>query len=303
MMFGSRTAARGSTMRWAVIGLALGLCAACSDKDTSSHAGADSSLARDLALANSQTPANPTFQDTATAPAPAPASHAEHEDRPAPVHTHAARRPQVEQPPQQSHAAAPPTVQPPPTMPAPAPASLPAATPAPARGEIGSGSTFALTNGTKVCTSNQPGDKIVATLNEPVTGSNGAVIPSGSTVVLEVASVTPGDNGADPKIALRVKSVVVNDKTYSVSGDVTPLAPLDKTKVADGGTDKTKVVGGAIAGAILGQIIGHNTKGTLIGAAAGAATGAAVGHTGDQYAACLPAGAPLRLTLSSPILM
>jgi YMGG-like Gly-zipper len=302
-MFGSTVAARGSSMRWAVIGLALGVCAACSDKESASRAGADSSLARDLALANAQTAASPQLQDTATAPAPAPASHAQREDRPAPVRTHTARRPEVQQPPQQTHAAAPPSVQPPPSIPSPAPANIPATTPAPARGEIGSGANFALTNGTKVCTSNQPGDKIVATLNESVTGSNGALIPSGSTVVLEVASVTPGDNGADPKIALRVKSVVVNDKTYSVSGDVTPLAPLDKTKVADGGTDKTKVVGGAIAGAILGQMIGHNTKGTLIGAAAGAATGAAVGQKSDQYAACLPAGAPLRLTLSSPILM
>ncbi len=303
-MFGSSVAARGSSMRWAVIGLTLGLCAACSDKEAASRAGGDSSLARDLALANSQGATPPQLQDTATAPAPTPASHAQREDRPAPVRTHTARRPQVEQPPQQSRAA-PPSVQTPPVMPAPAPSTLPAAMPAaaPSRGEIGSGSTFALTNGTKVCTSNVPGDKIVATLNESVTGSNGAVIPSGSTVVLEVASVTPGDNGTDPKIALRVKSVVVSDKTYPVSGDVTPLAPLDKTKIADGGTDKTKVVGGAIAGAILGQMIGHNTKGTLIGAAAGAATGAAVGHQGEQWAACLPAGAPMRLTLSSPIMM
>jgi hypothetical protein len=297
-MFGSLTATRGSSMRWAVIGLALGVCAACSDRESASRAAADSSLSRDLALANAQTSATPQLQDTATSPAPAPASRAQREDRPAPVRTHTARRPEV-QAPQQTHAAPPPTVQPPPVMPAPAPAPVPA----PARGEIGSGSTFALTNGTKVCTSNVPGDKIVATLNESVTGSNGALIPSGSTVVLEVASTTPGENGADPKIALRVKSVVVSDKTYSVSGDVTPLAPLDKTKMADGGTDKTKVVGGAIAGAILGQMIGHNTKGTLIGAAAGAATGAAVGQKGEQWAACLPAGAPLRLTLSSPIVM
>jgi len=301
-MFGSTTAARGtSPMRWAVIGLALGVCAACSDRESSSRAAADSSLSRDLALANAQTSAQPAFHDTSTAPAPEPASRSEREDRPAPARTHAARRPQVEQPPQQSHSAPAPVVQPPPSMPAPAPAPIPA--PAPARGEIGSGSTFALTNGTKVCTSNVPGDKIVATLNESVTGSNGAVIPSGSTVVLEVASTTPGENGNDPRIALRVKSVVVNDKTYSVSGDVTPLAPLDKTKIADGGTDKTKVVGGAIAGAIIGQMIGHNTKGTLIGAAAGAATGAAVGQKAEQFAACLPAGAPLRLTLSSPIVM
>jgi hypothetical protein len=302
-MFGSTTAAPGSAMRWTVISLALALSAACSDKEANSRAAADSSLARDLSLANAQTSAAPQLRDTATAPAPAPASREQREDRPAPVRTHTARRPQIEQPPQQSHASPPPSVQPPPSMPAPTPATIPAATPAPARGEIGSGSNFALTNGTKVCTSNVPGDKIVATLNESVTGTNGAVIPSGSTVVLEVASTTPGENGADPKISLRVKSVVVNDKTYSVSGDVTPLAPLDKTKIADGGTDKTKVVGGAIAGAILGQMIGHNTKGTLIGAAAGAATGAAVGHQNDQYAACLPAGAPLRLTLSSPIVM
>jgi len=301
-MFGSTTAARwvNPSMRWTVIGVALAACAACSDRESTSRAAADSSLARDLSLANAQTSAAPQLQDTATSPTPAPASHAQREDRPAPVRTHTARRPQVEQPPQQSHAA-PPAVQPTPVMPAPTPAQMPAATPA--RGEIGSGSTFALTNGTKVCTSNVPGDKIVATLNESVTGSNGAVIPSGSTVVLEVASVTPGENGSDPKIALRVRSVVVSDKTYSVAGDVTPLAPLDKTKIADGGTDKTKVVGGAIAGAILGQMIGHNTKGTLIGAAAGAATGAAVGHNGEQWAACLPAGAPLRLTLSSPIVM
>ena len=302
-MFGSTTVVRGSVVRWTALGFALALSAACSDKEASSRAAADSSLSRDLALANAQTTASPQLRDTATSPAPAPASREQREDRPAPVRTHTARRPQVEQPPQQSHAAPPPTVQSPPVMPAPTPATIPAATPAPARGEIGSGSTFALTNGTKVCTSNVPGDKIVATLNESVTGSNGAVIPSGSTVVLEVASTTPGENGADPKIALRVKSVVVNDKTYSVAGDVTPLAPLDKTKIADGGTDKTKVVGGAIAGAILGQMIGHNTKGTLIGAAAGAATGAAVGHSSDQFAACLPAGAPLRLTLSSPIVM
>ena len=300
-MFGSTSVARSSSARFAVIGLALGLCAACSDRE-SARASSDSSLARDLALANAQTAAAPTFQDTANAPAPAPASRAqERTERPAPVRTHTARRPEVQPPQPQSRTAAPPPTTQSPVMPAPAPAQLPA--PAPARGEIGSGATFALTNGTKVCTSNVPGDKIVATLNESVTGSNGAVIPSGSTVVLEVASVTPGENGNEPRIALRVKSVVVNDKTYSVSGDVTPLAPLDKTKVGEGGTDKTKVIGGAIAGAIIGQMIGHNTKGTVIGAAAGAATGAAVGHTSDQYAACLPAGAPLRLTLSSPILM
>jgi uncharacterized membrane protein len=90
-----------------------------------------------------------------------------------------------------------------------------------------------------------------------------------------------------------------------VSGDVSTVSPLEKTKVANGdpNAEKKKVVGGAIAGAILGQMIGHNTKGTIIGAAAGAATGAAISRGGESYEGCLPAGSSLRITLNAPILM
>ncbi len=153
-----------------------------------------------------------------------------------------------------------------------------------------------------------PGDKLVATTTTAVTGSNGAVIPAGSNVVLEVAAVSPGQDAQSAKLLLRVRSVVVGDKTYTVDGDVTLLAPLDKSKVQTGDPNdgKKKVIGGAIAGAILGQLIGHNTKGTVIGAAAGAATGAAVskaGSSGEQWQACLPQGAPMRLTLNSPLIL
>jgi hypothetical protein len=170
---------------------------------------------------------------------------------------------------------------------------------------IGSGTGVGLTSGTKVCTTNLPGDKLIATVNESVTGSNGAVIPSGSTVVLEVASVTPGDNGDDAQITFRVRSVEVNGKDFPADATVTPTGSLEKSKVenSDPNADKKKVIGGAIAGAILGQIIGHNTKGTVIGAAAGAATGAAVAHASQKYQACLPAGAPMHLTLNSALVM
>jgi uncharacterized protein YcfJ len=163
-----------------------------------------------------------------------------------------------------------------------------------------------LTSGSKVCSNtNLPGDKLVATLNEAVTGTNGAMIPAGSTVVLEVTSVTGGENAESARIAFRVRSVVVNDKTYNVDANVTPMAPFEKSKVADDdpNADKKKVIGGAIAGAILGQMIGHNTKGTVIGAAAGAAAGAAVAKSGEKWQACLPAGAPLRLTLNAPLVI
>ena len=83
------------------------------------------------------------------------------------------------------------------SLPAPAPA------PAPITGEIGAGSAAALTAGSKVCTSsNQPGDKLVATLNSPLTGTNGKEIPAGSTVVLEVASAAAGPSSDSVTIAI-----------------------------------------------------------------------------------------------------
>ena len=284
------------------IGIAL-LAAACSDR-SAKRPSVDSDLARDLALAGTGTQAaQPTFQDTAMAPAPTPAARAKQQP-PAPVRTRAGHTPppKVEPPPQRV-AQAPPSQQP---TPAPVTqAAAPAPGPAPVHAEIGIGTGASLTSGSKVCTSSLPGDKMVATVNSAITGTNGAVIPAGSSVVLEVASVNPGQNGDGAQINFRVRAIVVNDKTYSATADIAPQTPLEKTKVenADPNADKKKVIGGAIAGALIGQIIGHNTKGTLIGAAAGAATGAAVAKSGEKWEGCLPAGAALRLTFSSPLTM
>jgi hypothetical protein len=279
--------------------------AACGDKRANDRAAADSALTRDLTLASAPT-VQPTFQDTAVSPAPAAAKQrTEEPPAPTPVRRRAAPKPRVEAPrPVEQHTLPPqPVAQP--VAQAPVSAPAPAAA-APARGEIGAGSGFSLTSGAKVCTSsNLPGDKIVATLNSAVTGTNGAVIPAGANVVLEVASASAGQNGEPPRIAFRVRSIVVNDQTYQVSGNVATLDSLQRTKVAgaDPNADKKKVIGGAIAGAILGQMIGHNTKGTVIGAAAGAAAGAAVAKSGEKWEGCLPAGAALRLTLTEPITM
>lgn len=283
---------------------ALVTLAACGDRRASDRAAADSALTRDLTLASAPT-VQPTFQDTAVAPAPAAAKQRKEEPpAPAPVRRRSAPRPRVESPRPVEQHTLPPQPVPQPVAQAPAPAPVPAA--APARREIGAGTGFSLTTGSKVCTSsNLPGDKIVATLNNAVTGTNGAVIPAGANVVLEVASASAGQNGASPQITFRLRSIVVNDQTYTVSGNVTTLDSLQRTKVAgaDPNADKKKVIGGAIAGAILGQIIGHNTKGTVIGAAAGAAAGAAVAKSGEKWEGCLPAGAALRVSLTEPIVM
>jgi hypothetical protein len=285
------------------LGLAL-LTVACGDRTKKDIAQQpDSALARDLALAGQQTSQAPTFQDTSVAPAPAKAAPAPKPEAPAPVRTRTAPRPRPEPPravaqtpPQPQQQA--PVIAPQPIAPAPAPA------PAAITGEVAAGSAAGLTAGSKMCSqSNQPGDKMVATLNSALVGTNGKEIPAGSTVVLELASSNASPTADGAQITFRVRSIVVGDKQYNVDAVVTPSSPLEKAKVGGNNDNTKKVAGGAIAGAILGQIIGHNTKGTLIGAAAGAAAGAAVAKSGEKWEACLQNGGQLTLKLNSPLVI
>ena len=174
--------------------------------------------------------------------------------------------------------------------------------PAPRFKGFGTGTTFGLTTKSQVCTTNLPGDKLVATTSEVVRGENGAVIPAGTTVVLEVASVTPGDKPEDAQIAFRVRSIDLNEEPIRAEGDVAIASPLQRHEVPrDKNSDRRKVVTGAVAGAVLGQIMGKNTKSTVIGAAAGAAAGTAAAMASRKFDACLPAGANLRVTTTQQI--
>lgn len=292
--------------RQALAMTALGLAVACGGDR--SRTAADSGLARDLSLAGSVQQAPTTFQDTSLAPAATPPRQVE---QPAPARERTRTRQQPERIVVRTLPR--PTRQQPVSQPEPAPVAVtptPAPTPAPAatvaHREIGAGTSVDLTSTSRVCTNtNRPGDKIVATVNSAVTGSNGAVIPAGTAVVLEVASVTPGNSSQGAQITFRVRSVVIEDKTYDAAADVASTGALEKTKVAniDPNSDKRKVIGGAIAGAILGQMMGRDTKSTVIGAAAGAAAGAAVAKAGEKWEGCLPQGSPMRLTLNAPIVI
>jgi hypothetical protein len=263
----------------------------------------DPALSQDLALANQMQQTQPSLQDApippkpVEAPPPAPAPQKRAPDR-------------IPETPTVRTAPPPPQPPPAPVVQAPAPRPDPVVTtptpgPVPALAkEIGSGSSLLVTSTGRVCTNaNRPGDKIVATLAAPVTGSNGAVIPAGSNVVLEVASVTPGDRPEDARIGFRLRAVVVNNVSYPATGEVTPVGDLERVAVAKPADDKKKVIGGAIAGAIAGKIIGGNTKGAVIGAAAGAATGAAVAAKGQKYDACLAQGASMRVVLNDRIVI
>ena len=278
----------------AIAGLAL--VASCREKPPEPKT--DSALAQDLALAQRDVPPQTVFNDApigATAPAthsPAPAP------RPRPV----APSPRPTPRPRSPVAVAP---QPAPRIdqPAPTPTPTPSPAPAPAAGVIGAGTNVGMTINGRVCArSALAGDKYTATVNTTTVGSNGAVIPAGSTVVLEVASVDRADPIENSQVQFRVRSIDVNGSPHPAEGDVATLGSLQKVETHTG-NDRNKVIGGAVAGAVLGRIFGGSTKATVIGAAAGAAAGTVAGRASQTADACLPEGSALRLTLSRDMVM
>jgi len=285
--------------RFAPVVATLALLAACGDRaDTNGSAAADSAFARDIALAQQQVAPQTVFNDAplggAESAAPAPAT-----ESPSPART-PRPTPRRQSPP------APVARTPRPTAPQPAPVdrepeAAPAPAPGPAAGIIGAGTRIGMTMNERTCTSALVGDKFSATVSSATVGSNGAVIPAGSTVVLEVTSVERADPVEASKIHFHVRAIDVNGESYPGEGDVTAQSQMETERVS-GGSDRTKVVGGAVAGAVLGTILGKGAKGTVIGAAAGAAAGTAVGRR-ENSRACLAAGSSLQLTLSREIVM
>jgi hypothetical protein len=246
------------------------LFSACREKASPT---ADSSLAQDLALAQRNAVTPTVFNDAPIGgavkaervpnePTPKPRPPRASTPTPRPV-------PKPRQPPMQVARAPEPT---PPKPVATTPAETPAPSPAPA-GVIGNGTRIGMSTNGKVCTTALlVGDKFTATVTSGATGTNGASIPSGSIVVLEVASIDRADPIESTHIDFRVRSVEVNGEPQSAAGDVTSLGALEGIQTSSG-NDRNKVIGGAVAGAVLGKIFGKSTKATVIGAAAGAAAG------------------------------
>jgi hypothetical protein len=255
----------------------------------------DSALAADLALASQMQAARPIpeFKDAAPQVASAPTPQPKPE-QPRRVTTRIDNAPRVRTVPRQ-----PVVTQPIQTQPRPQPQAE-APTPAIARGPqpgFGAGAAFSLASQQRICSaSNRPGDRFVATVSNTISGNGGVSIPAGSNVVLEVASVN------DEAMTFTVHSVELNGRNYPVSGDVSSSGDMERVRI-NGSSDAKKVAGGAAVGALIGQLMKKNTKGTVIGAAAGAATGAVAAKMTEKYESCLPVGAPMRLTLSSALLM
>src|SRR5215831_2823491 len=278
----------------ASIVLAAALFAACSKEakkgPDSAALGADSSLSRDLAMANHDSAAKPQLKDTA---APAPAKETQRK-RPEP------RAHDVKPSTPKPGAAATSVTTPSGNTETKNPAGSEGAKAGGAVGMIAAGTTLNLHASEKVCTNtNAVGDHVSATLTDAVSGTNGASIPSGATVNMTVTELKRSENSNDPiVINFAVNSVTFGGKTYPLDASVTS-ASIDRIRDESKAKDAQKVGVGAVAGAIAGKLIGKSTKGAVIGGVAGAAAGAGVAAATANYQGCVPSGGAIVVKLNS----
>jgi hypothetical protein len=272
---------------------------ACTKDKTPDSLAQDSSLNRDLQMANQDTSVQPQLNDvpaTSTPTAAAPSA-------PAPVRT----TPRTTTP-SRPIVRTPTRTTPRPTTPA-APTTTASGNTV-TRGTSGSerrvgtiaaGSEISLTSNSRVCTNtHKVGQRFSATVANAVEGSNGAVIPAGATATVEITELSRSENANDKiNMGFRVVSVSFGGRTYPISATTT-YANIDRVKNQPKNKDVQKVVGGAVVGAVLGKILGGSTKSTVIGAAAGAAAGTGAAAATANYEGCVPDGGRITITLDSP---
>jgi len=283
-----------------VAALAFSACTVSDSKSDTSLAR-DTALNRDLQMANRDSAAQPQLNDVpatpaATTPAPAPAPA---RTTPKPVATKPAPRP-----------TRPTTTPPEPTTRTTASGNTETRNASGsatsngggAVGTIASGTSLSLRSNSRVCTNTYTvGQTFSATVANTVSGTNGASIPSGATVTLEVTQLKRSENANDKIIMeFAVRSVAFGGRTYPVTGTVAD-ADVERVRNQPKSKDAQKVAAGAAIGAIAGQILGKNTKSTIIGAAAGAAGGAATAAATANYEGCVPDGGSIAVNLTAPL--
>jgi hypothetical protein len=140
-------------------------------------------------------------------------------------------------------------------------------------------------------------DPVEAILTDAVTVDGTEVLPAGSIVRGEVASVQSAGKvkgRASLALAFRSVSVAPRDERYAIAAHVDVLAPATK------GEDATKIGVPAAGGAIIGGLMGGK-KGAAIGTAVGGGAGAAVVLSTRGKEIQLPRGTLLSLPLTQPV--
>ena len=284
---------------FAALSLTFAVAAACGDDNKGDTLATDTTLNRDLELANVDTGAQPALTDVPASAEPAPAVDA-------PVAAPRTVTPTRTTPRQPTRT----TAAPRPTTTSSAPRTTSSGNTSTSgtgsaegsMGTIASGTAVSLSSSTRVCTNtHKVGDRFTATVRQSITGSNGAVIPAGATATVEVTSLRRSNNVNDPiVVGVAIRSISFGGRTYAVSG-TTSDAQVDRVRSSTTGKDVRKVATGAAIGAIAGQILGRDTRATVTGAAAGAAVGAGAAVATANYEGCIPTGGAITISLNNSV--
>lgn len=281
--------------------VALGACRGEQKQGPDTTAlGADTTLNRDLALAGSDSTAQPQLKDV---PPTSGTTKAPSSTKSQPKST-----PRRSSSSGSSGASNTPTTPEPKTTKSgntvtsnPGSSSNPSASGGGAVGTIAEGATLTTHANSRICTNtNAVGDHVTATLENAVPGTNGASIPAGATVHLTVTQLKRSENSRDPIVMeFAVNSVTYGGHTYQLQGTVASAA-VDRIRDEPKSKDIQKVGIGAAVGAIAGKILGKSTKAAVIGGAAGAAAGAATAAATANYSGCIASGGSIVIKLTAP---
>ncbi len=149
------------------------------------------------------------------------------------------------------------------------------------------------------------GDKIEATLIQPLVAPDGHVIANqGALIRGEISELTRASKSRAEEDRASVKFAFTSIETVDGEKSMNTTVTNSEGKMVAGSTTKRDalVIGGStVAGAILGKIIGKDTKGAVVGAFGGAVlgTGAMMASKGHELE--VPAGSKVSLRAEEPI--
>src|SRR5688572_16348092 len=208
--------------------LAVAFAAACggNDSNADSALAADTTLNRDLALAGTDTAAQPTLTDVPATPAGGATTPA--------TKSTPARTPSTS------------TKTSTPTKTASGNTKTAGTGTATRSGSVPAGTALNVRANSDLCTNtHKVGDTFQATVNEAVVGSNGATIPAGATVTLTVTKINRSENANDPiEMQFSVDAVDFGGRSYPINGTVSGM-DIARVRSTSKSSDVKKVVGGA----------------------------------------------------------
>lgn len=143
---------------------------------------------------------------------------------------------------------------------------------------------------------NHPGDKFLASLEQPLIVNDVTLAPKGASVYGRLQEVqAAGQLTGKSQLRLTLTGIVINGQTYPLSSGDYELSGKSR-----GANTAKKVGGGAALGAVIGAIAGGG-KGAAVGAGVGAGAGTAVQVVtkGDQVH--VPSETLLEFTIDQPV--